>query len=52
LVKGGDWQPDEIVGADVVRARGGNVRSQPYAGGYSTTALVRRIEGPKSKVKK
>jgi rfaE bifunctional protein nucleotidyltransferase chain/domain len=52
LVKGGDWQPDEIVGADVVRARGGIVRSLPYARSYSTTALVRRIEGPKSKVKK
>jgi rfaE bifunctional protein nucleotidyltransferase chain/domain len=44
LVKGGDWRPDEIVGADVVRARGGIVRSLPYARGYSTTALVERIE--------
>jgi rfaE bifunctional protein nucleotidyltransferase chain/domain len=49
LVKGGDWQPDEIVGADVVRARGGSVRSLPYARGYSTTALVRRVEGRKLK---
>ncbi|MGD0949637.1 MAG: D-glycero-beta-D-manno-heptose 1-phosphate adenylyltransferase [Candidatus Binatia bacterium] len=52
LVKGGDWQPDEIVGADVVRARGGVVHSLPYARGYSTTALVRRVEGRKSKVKR
>ena len=52
LVKGGDWQPDEIVGADVVRARGGLVRSLPYARGYSTTALVRRVQGRKSKVKR
>jgi D-beta-D-heptose 7-phosphate kinase/D-beta-D-heptose 1-phosphate adenosyltransferase len=44
LVKGGDWQPDEIVGADVVRARGGVVRSLPYARGYSTTALVKRVQ--------
>ena len=44
LVKGGDWQPDEIVGADVVRARGGTVCSLPYARGYSTTALVKRIQ--------
>jgi rfaE bifunctional protein nucleotidyltransferase chain/domain len=50
LVKGGDWQPDRIVGADVVRARGGTVRSLPYARGYSTTALVRKLEGRKSKV--
>jgi D-glycero-beta-D-manno-heptose 1-phosphate adenylyltransferase len=43
LVKGGDWAPDQIVGADVVRARGGRVRSLRFVSGYSTTALVRRI---------
>lgn len=43
LVKGGDWVPDRIVGADVVRAHGGVVRSLPFARGYSTTALVQRI---------
>ena len=47
LVKGGDWRPDEIVGADVVRARGGSVRSLPYARGYSTTAVVKRIQKAK-----
>jgi D-beta-D-heptose 7-phosphate kinase/D-beta-D-heptose 1-phosphate adenosyltransferase len=49
LVKGGDWRSDEIVGADVVRARGGVVRSLPYARGYSTTALVRKIHARKLK---
>ncbi len=43
LVKGGDWKPEHIVGADVVRARGGTVRSLPFAPGYSTTALAERI---------
>ena len=43
LVKGGDWAPDRIVGADVVRAHGGVVRSLPFARGYSTTALVERV---------
>jgi len=43
LVKGGDWAPDRIVGADLVRARGGTVRSIRFAPGYSTTALVERI---------
>jgi len=43
LVKGGDWTPDRIVGADVVRARGGAVRSLRFAAGYSTTALVEKI---------
>ena len=45
LVKGGDWPPGQIVGADLVRARGGRVRSLPFARGYSTTALVERITG-------
>ncbi|GIW44666.1 MAG: hypothetical protein KatS3mg077_1948 [Candidatus Binatia bacterium] len=43
LVKGGDWPVSAIVGADVVRAQGGRVRSLPYARGYSTSALVQRI---------
>jgi rfaE bifunctional protein nucleotidyltransferase chain/domain len=43
LVKGGDWTPDRIVGADIVRARGGTVRSLRFAPGYSTTRLVQRI---------
>jgi rfaE bifunctional protein nucleotidyltransferase chain/domain len=44
LVKGGDWPPDDIVGADVVLARGGTVRALPYARGYSTSKLVERIK--------
>jgi rfaE bifunctional protein nucleotidyltransferase chain/domain len=43
LVKGGDWKPDDIVGADIVRARGGAVRSLRFAPGYSTTRLVQTI---------
>ena len=42
LVKGGDWTPDRIVGADFVRATGGRVKALPYFEGYSTTALIRR----------
>ena len=51
LVKGGDWKPDDIVGADVVRARGGVVRSLRFAPGYSTTRLVERIVGQSQKPK-
>lgn len=43
LVKGGDWPVDGIVGADVVKASGGEVYSLPYAEGYSTSALVEKI---------
>jgi D-beta-D-heptose 7-phosphate kinase/D-beta-D-heptose 1-phosphate adenosyltransferase len=45
IVKGGDWAPDTIVGADEVRARGGRVVSLPYHPGLSTTDLARRIRG-------
>ena len=42
LVKGGDYEPDQIVGADVVRRAGGNVEVVPLMEGRSTTALVQR----------
>jgi rfaE bifunctional protein nucleotidyltransferase chain/domain len=42
LVKGGDWTIDRIVGADLVLARGGRVKSLPFAKGYSTTRLIER----------
>lgn len=43
LVKGGDWPVEQIVGADVVRARGGTVVSLPLLPGYSTTSVVAEI---------
>ena len=43
LVKGADWGPTEIVGRDVVEARGGRVVRIPLAEGHSTTDLIRRI---------
>ncbi len=43
LVKGGDWPEDKIVGADLVKARGGSVHSLKLVDGFSTTGLVERI---------
>jgi rfaE bifunctional protein nucleotidyltransferase chain/domain len=43
LVKGGDWSEDRIVGADLVKARGGEVRSLKLVEGFSTTSLVEKI---------
>jgi D-beta-D-heptose 7-phosphate kinase/D-beta-D-heptose 1-phosphate adenosyltransferase len=42
LVKGADWGPNDIVGRDVVEARGGRVVRVELAPGHSTTELVRR----------
>lgn len=45
LVKGGDWRPDQIVGADLVLADGGEVRSLPFVEGHSTTGIEQKILG-------
>jgi D-beta-D-heptose 7-phosphate kinase/D-beta-D-heptose 1-phosphate adenosyltransferase len=45
LVKGADWGPDNIVGRDIVEARGGRVVRIELAPGFSTTDLVRRTHG-------
>ena len=44
LVKGGDWQPDEIVGADIVQANGGSVRSLSYKEGNSTSSIIEKMK--------
>jgi rfaE bifunctional protein nucleotidyltransferase chain/domain len=44
LVKGGDWQEDQIVGADVVKKAGGTVKRIPFVAGYSTSAMLSRIK--------
>lgn len=45
LVKGGDWSPDQIVGADLVLANGGEVRSLPFVEGFSTSKIEAKILG-------
>ena len=42
LVKGGDWKGKEIVGSDIVRSRGGTVRTIRLLPGRSTTSILRR----------
>lgn len=43
LVKGGDWPVEQIVGRDIVEARGGLVVSLPLLQGFSTTATIEQI---------
>ena len=43
LVKGADWGPDNIVGRDVVEARGGRVVRVQLSEGLSTTELIGRV---------
>jgi D-beta-D-heptose 7-phosphate kinase/D-beta-D-heptose 1-phosphate adenosyltransferase len=43
LVKGGDYQLDQIHGREEVEAAGGKVISLPFVEGTSTTTLIERI---------
>ena len=44
LVKGGDWNTDKIIGADLVAETGGEVVVVPYIEGFSTTEIIERIK--------
>lgn len=45
IVKGGDYTPETVVGADIVRARGGEVVIIPLTPGHSTTSTIERLRG-------
>ncbi|MFN3939571.1 MAG: D-glycero-beta-D-manno-heptose 1-phosphate adenylyltransferase [Chitinophagales bacterium] len=42
LVKGGDYQVEDIAGADFVIAHGGRVEIIPFLKGYSTTEILQK----------
>lgn len=44
LVKGGDWQIDQIVGAPFVQSYGGKVMSLQFVDGKSTTKLIEKAQ--------
>jgi rfaE bifunctional protein nucleotidyltransferase chain/domain len=44
LVKGSDYQPENIVGYDIVMAKGGQVKTIEYLPGYSTSLIEQRIK--------
>jgi len=43
LVKGSDWADEDIIGAEVVKKIGGEVRRIPLVPGISTSGIIRRI---------
>lgn len=45
LVKGGDWEVEQIVGHDIVLANGGEVKSLLFVEGYSTTNIISSVQG-------
>lgn len=48
LVKGGDWPVERIVGAELVLARGGEVKCLDFIEGYSTSQLEQKIKDQKA----
>jgi D-beta-D-heptose 7-phosphate kinase/D-beta-D-heptose 1-phosphate adenosyltransferase len=45
IVKGGDYVPDTVVGADEVKSWGGQVKIVPTVEGFSTTGLIAKGAG-------
>lgn len=43
LVKGTDYKPDDIVGADLVKANGGAVVTIDFLEGYSTSSIIHKL---------
>jgi D-beta-D-heptose 7-phosphate kinase/D-beta-D-heptose 1-phosphate adenosyltransferase len=46
LVKGADYAEDQIVGADIVRARGGRIVRARLVDGQSTTKVIEKSQKP------
>ena len=44
LTKGGDYKPDDIVGASDVMAAGGEVRVLPFREGQSTSSIIDKLK--------
>ena len=43
LVKGGDYEIEQIVGYDLVKSYGGEVTTIPFVEGHSTTSILEKI---------
>jgi rfaE bifunctional protein nucleotidyltransferase chain/domain len=47
LVKGSDYRPEEIVGYEIVKARGGEVITIDFVEGYSSSSIHKKIADKK-----
>lgn len=47
LVKDGDWKVEDIVGHEIVTAKGGEVKSLTFVDGHSTTSFIEKLQGKK-----
>ena len=44
LVKGADYNPEDIVGYDIVKAKGGEVVTISFVEGFSTTSTIEKMK--------
>ena len=44
LIKGSDYKPEDIVGYDIVKAKGGEIETIDFLPGYSTTSIIDKIK--------
>ena len=44
LVKGSDYKPEEMVGYEVVKQKGGTVAAIDFVPGYSTTETIKKMQ--------
>lgn len=47
LVKGSDYKPEDIVGFDIVTAKGGSVKTIDFLPGFSTSGIEQKIRDNK-----
>ena len=45
LVKGSDYEPEDIVGYDIVKEKGGEIIAIDYLEGFSSSNIIKRIAG-------
>lgn len=45
LVKGGDYKPEEIAGFDIVKKKGGKVKTIKFIDGLSSSSIIRKLDG-------
>ena len=45
LIKGSDYKAEDIVGYDIVKAKGGEIITLDFLPGYSTTIIENKIKG-------
>ncbi len=44
LVKGADYKPEDIVGYDILKSKGGEVKTLDFVDGYSTSSIIEKIK--------